>query len=145
MSAQVPQTRANHTRLDPVFHGFLVPGCLVLLTWAVVNLVRHPATEQALLTALTLLTLALTLKARVYSLKVQDRIIRLEERLRLVALVDASYVPRIAELTPGQLIALRFAPDAEAPALVARALNEGLKPKAIKAAIQGWRGDYFRV
>ncbi|HMF75701.1 MAG TPA: DUF6526 family protein [Bryobacteraceae bacterium] len=145
MSELIPQTRENHTRLDPAYHYFLVPAYLLLLIWAVVDLVRDTTTHAAILAALTLLALVLALKARTYSLKVQDRLIRLEERLRLSMLLSDSQRVRINELTEAQLIALRFAADAEAPALVARALNEGLKPKTIKALIQSWRGDYFRV
>jgi hypothetical protein len=122
-----------------------VPGIFLLLIWAIVNVVHHPSTQSALLTALALLMLVLALKTRAYSLKVQDRIIRLEERLRLASLLDAPNCGRIAELTESQLIALRFASDAEAPELAARALNERLDRKGIKAAIQHWRADYFRV
>jgi hypothetical protein len=145
MSKPVPQTRENHARLDPPFHFFLVPGIFLLLIWAIVNVVHHPSTQSALLTALALLMLVLALKTRAYSLKVQDRIIRLEERLRLASLLDAPNCGRIAELTQSQLIALRFASDAEAPELAVRALNEKLDRKGIKAAIQHWRADYFRV
>jgi hypothetical protein len=145
MSKPVPQTRENHAMLDPLFHFFLAPGILLLLIWAVVNVIRHPSSESALLTALMLLIFVLAFKARAYSLKVQDRIIRLEERLRLASLLDAPNCGRIAELTESQLIALRFASDSEAPGLAVRALNEKLDRKGIKAAIQHWRGDYFRV
>jgi hypothetical protein len=145
MSNKAPQTRENHSRLDPSFHFFLVPGGLLVLIWAIMRAIRHPSSESTLLAIFALLFLALAVKVRTYSLKVQDRLIRLEERLRLASLLDAPACARIGELTESQLIALRFASDAEAPALAVRALNDKLDRKAIKAAIQQWRADYFRV
>ena len=79
------------------------------------------------------------------ALKVQDRVIRLEERLRLAELLPDRTRPRIGELTESQLVALRFASDGESPALVEKALATGMKSKEIKKAIQNWRPDYFRV
>jgi uncharacterized membrane protein len=145
MSKQVPQTRENHVMLDPPFHFFLIPLGIFLLIWSIVNVVHHPSSEAEILTGLAFLLVVLALKARAYALKVQDRVIRLEERLRLASLLDTANCGRITELTEAQLIALRFASDAEAPVLAARALNENLDRKGIKAAIQQWRGDYFRV
>lgn len=145
MSDQTPQTRSNHTRLDPAFHFFLVPAVLLYLVWTIIHLVRHPAPDSLALFGIAIVLFVMTYKFRTYSLKVQDRVIRLEERLRLATLVSDPLRSRIPELTESQLIGLRFASDAELPGLMERALNEKLDRKQIKAAIVNWRGDYWRV
>jgi hypothetical protein len=139
------QTRANHARFDPGFHFVLAPGLIILLAWAVVHLIYHRNSASGLFVLIGLLMFLMTLRMRQYSLKVQDRVIRLEERLRLSTLAGEPLRSRIAELTEPQLIALRFASDAELPVLALRAVDEHLSSKQIKEAIQNWRGDYFRV
>ena len=139
------QTRSNHARIDPSFHYFLLPLSLLLFVWTIVRFVRHPGANSALLAVAIFLIAFTALKARQYAMKVQDRVIRLEERLRLTALLPDSQRARIGELTEGQLIALRFASDAELPTLAAKALDERLAPADIKKAIRNWRPDYFRV
>ncbi len=142
---QQVQTRSNHTRLDPTFHLFLIPVAFLLFIWTIVHVIRHPGTDAAILAIAVFLILFTAFKARLYSLKVQDRVIRLEERLRLATYLPDSVRSRIPELSESQLVALRFAPDAELPALAERALNEKLTNKQIKDAIRNWRGDYWRV
>jgi hypothetical protein len=142
---QPVQTRENHAKYDPAFHFLLAPLSFILFIWSLVNLYHAKTSQSALMAAGFFTLLALVFKTRIYSLKVQDRLIRLEERLRLGALCGEALRTRISQLTERQLIALRFAGDAEVAALAARALDENLQPKQIKAAIQNWRGDYFRI
>jgi hypothetical protein len=139
------QNFSNHTRYDPPFHFFILPVFAITLIATIVHLVRRPGLCSAWMVVFMLAAIFALFKVRLYALKVQDRVIRLEERLRLTALLDASLRPRIGELAEAQLIALRFASDAELPALAARALNEKLAAAEIKKSIQHWRADEWRV
>jgi hypothetical protein len=152
MAEKTPQTFANHTRFDPLFHFFILPifGLGVLFT--LIHFFAHLSHADfrdnfhaVLLILLALALLTLVLKVRLYSLKLQDRIIRLEERLRLMQILSEPLRSRIPELTEDQLCGLRFASDAEIPKLVERTLNEKLSRKQIKESIQTWRPDYWRV
>jgi hypothetical protein len=87
----------------------------------------------------------MAVRSRDRAIVVQDRIIQLEERLRLHALLPAEDRAHINELSIKQLVALRFASDDELPALAHRALTQNLEPKAIKQSIVNWRSDYHRV
>ncbi len=152
MAEKKPQTFANHTRLDPPFHFFLVPVFVFGLVLTLIHFFYHLRESDFrdnfhafLLILLALALLTLLFKVRLYSLKVQDRVIRLEERLRLTQLLNEPLRSRIPELTEDQLCGLRFASDAEVAKLAERALNEKLSRKEIKKAIQNWRPDYWRV
>jgi len=152
MAGNVPQSYANHTRWDPLFHFFLLPVFGLGLIMALIHFFAHLAHSDfrdnfhaALLILLAVALLVGVFKIRLYALKVQDRIIRLEERLRLTQLLSDPLRSRIPELTEGQLCGLRFASDAEVSKLVERALNEKLSRKDIKQAIKTWRPDYWRV
>ena len=152
MAEKTPQTFANHTRLDPLFHFFLGPIFILGLILALINFFYYLPNRSALhnlhaflMVLLAAALLVLAFKTRLYSLKVQDRVIRLEERLRLMQVLPEPLRSRIPELTEGQLVALRFAGDAELPKLVERALNEKLSRADIKKSIQNWRPDYWRV
>src|SRR5947209_1789348 len=110
---EMPQNFANHVKLDPPFHFFLLPVAAITVGLAVYNLVRGFSFLAAWMVVLSVAFAVLVLKARIYSLKAQDRVIRLEERLRLSMLLSEPLRARIPELTEGQLIALRFAADEE--------------------------------
>jgi Family of unknown function (DUF6526) len=146
MADQTTQTFANHTRFHPPFHYFLAPGGIVLLILTVTNVVRHSDRLDAwILLLIGILFFVAVFLIRSNPLRAQDRIIRLEERIRLQALASAELATRIGELTESQLIALRFASDQELPALAAKALASKMGPKEIKQSIVTWRADTFRV
>src|SRR5690348_3734251 len=105
MPAKLPQTRSNHVRFDPAFHFFLAPALLLFLLWTVINLVRNLNSTSVSFVVVAVLMLVTATKARLYALKVQDRVIRLEERLRLSGLLPEPLRSRIGELTETQLIA----------------------------------------
>lgn len=145
MAEKKPQTFSNHTRFDLLFHGFVLPIFVVAMIWSVVHFIRFPGWHSAGLFVVLTASLVAVFKIRLYSLKVQDRVIRLEERLRLTTLLQEPLRSRIPELTEDQLCALRFASDAEISKLVERTLKENLSRADIKKAIQTWRPDYWRV
>jgi hypothetical protein len=143
--AQPQQNFKNHTRFDPMFHGFLTFGALILLGSAIYALVRQPDWWGAVRLLGVVWAIVLMFKMRLYALKVQDRLIRLEERLRLAQLLPESTRARIGELSETQLIALRFAADAEVAGLVEQTLDGRWNSKQIKQAVRNWRADTFRV
>ena len=144
-SEQRSQTYANHARFDPIFHFILQPVFLANFIFCVVRLVRSPTLWRGWLAIVALAAILALLLIRVYALKVQDRVIRLEEQLRLQRILPPALLPRIEELSQKQLIALRFASHQELPLLVEKTLAGPLTPKQIKQAIQVWRPDYSRV
>jgi Family of unknown function (DUF6526) len=145
MSEKRPQTLANHPKLDPWFHFVIVPLLLFCFIASIHSSIRQGDGPHLLLPVFTLTALLLAFRCRIYALKVQDRVIRLEERLRLAVLLPEPLKTRIPDLTERQLIALRFAADEEVPSLVERILLENLDPKSIKRSIKTWRPDYWRV
>jgi hypothetical protein len=145
MSEKKPQTFANHARLDPPFHFFALPVFGLAMIGGLVHLIWHPSWHSASFFVISLAAVVALTKSRLYAIRVQDRVIRLEERLRMAALLPEPLRSRISEFTERQLIALRFVSDAELPILAGRALSENLSPADIKKAIQVWRPDYWRV
>jgi hypothetical protein len=144
--AEPTQSYASHGRYIPVYHFFAVPVLLINVIVMAMQFVRDPRfiTGWAVIVALALFFGILYL--RFMPVKAQDRIIRLEERTRLERILPSDLRGRVGELSPSQLIAIRFAPDDEAPELTRRALNGELKTQAdIKRAIKNWRADHLRV
>jgi hypothetical protein len=142
---ETPQTYKNHVRFFPPFHFFVAPVLMLNVLYTAWRLYQTPsiAAGWAVVVAAALLMLALV--ARVMALTVQDRVIRMEMRLRLREALPPDLLPRIPELTRQQMVALRFASDAELPALV-RDVVEGraATQKAIKERVQNWQADYLR-
>ncbi len=145
---QTPQTYKNHARFHPPFHFFVAPILLINVIVTIVVLVREWPRHIALHAWIVVIAFALLMLAgvaRSTALRVQDRVIRLEEQLRYQRLLTAELLAAAGSLTIKQIIALRFASDAELPALMQRTLSENLEPKAIKQAITNWRADYLRA
>ncbi len=143
-----PQNFKNHTRFDPPWHFFIAPVLLLNVLFSIALTIHHWPQHRILLLWWDLLSIVLLMavgKARAHSLKAQDRIIRLEERLRFAALLPPAELAASHALSESQLIGLRFASDAELPALVKRTLAENLTQKQIKESINSWKPDYFRV
>ncbi|MDX2268739.1 MAG: DUF6526 family protein [Bryobacter sp.] len=140
------QNFKNHARLHPPFHFVLSPILLMHLVYSGYLAVTNPGwpSLEGFLLAVGLFLTAWFV--RTYALKVQDRVIRLEERLRYREVLPADLLAESAKLTVGQMVALRFASDAELPGLMRKVLQgELVKSKDIKMAIQQWRGDFYRV
>jgi hypothetical protein len=140
-----PQNLANHVRYDPPFHFLMVPVAVLTVLVVGYYLVRFPHWLGAWLFIITVAAMVATFKIRLYALRVQDRVIRLEERLRLASLLQEPLRSRIGELTDAQFVGLRFASDEELPALVQRALDEKLSLADIKKAVTNWRPDHSRI
>lgn len=140
-----PQAYANHRRREPLQHFVLMP--ILLITWiaTIKQAIQFPSLHSIWVAVLAFALLLLALQVRMYALKVQDRVIRLEEGLRMERILPADLKARIPDLSMKQVIALRFAADAELPQRMREALDENLGGEAIKRRIQVWRADDHRV
>jgi len=147
MANQKPQNLQNHVRLVPPFHMFVLPVLFLNAGWTIYHIVKTGISFESVLgvlMAFALITLATF--ARLFALTVQDRVIRLEMRMRLAEILPVDLRPRIPEFTVAQLVSLRFASDAELPALARKVLDEKMSDrKAIKQLIKNWQGDYLRA
>ncbi len=143
------QSYKTHVRWFPLFHFVVIPLLLLNLIDHAVRIYTRTGDErieQIFWTILSITLILMALAARLMALKAQDRVIRLEERIRHQQLLSDELLAKATGLDVGQIIALRFASDAELPGLVERTLNgEFAKTSDIKMAIKDWRADYHRV
>ena len=142
------QSFANHRRFFPLYHYFALPILCLNIVMTLVYAYRHPGTIKwniwQIIVAMALAVAVLVLRAS--TIIVQNRVIRLEQRMRLAATLPDRLRARVPELTISQLIGLRFASDAELPALVERCLSGDLKgAEDVKRAITTWQPDYLRA
>jgi hypothetical protein len=142
---QVPQDLKNHGRLHIPFHIVTFFVLIANLVIAIVHDVRHFCFWNTWVVVLSLVVFIPFFLIRMYPLKVQDRVIRLEERIRLQALAPAEWHTQIYRLTEDQLVGLRFAADDEVVELAKKTLEENLNRKQIKERIKSWRPDNWRV
>ena len=145
MSSSNPQSFKNHASFDPWFHVVLLVVLIANLLFSGFYLVRHQSMASAWFLMLSVIVFIPFFKLRTYPLKVQDRVIRLEERLRLQALAPVEWRAQIYRLSEDQLIGLRFACDEEIVELAKQALEENLSRKQIKERIKNWRPDDWRI
>lgn len=140
------QNFANHVRWFPPYHFVTGPLLLASWIWFLAQL-RQGVTLATVMPALFATGVLLTyFFSRYMTLRVQDRLIRLEERLRMMRLLPATLQGRIEEFSMDQLVALRFASDSELPALAQRVLEAGVQDqKVIKQMVTQWRADHHRV
>ena len=147
MASQNAQNLGNHARFYPPYHLFVAPILLLNIGWTIYHLVKIGISFESVLGVLMALALfVLAFCARIFALTVQDRVIRLEMRLRLAEVLPADLRPRIPEFTIAQLVSLRFAGDAELPVLARKVLDNKMNDrKAIKQLVKEWQGDYLRA
>ena len=147
MSAQpAAQSAANHARMVPGFHYVGGSLALINLIWSFYRVVTRPGADAYMALVVAVALLLTFWYARAFPIAVQDRLIRLEERLRLARLMPPEMQQRCDDLTAAQLIALRFASDAELPQLATKVLDEKISDRGqIKTMIRDWRPDHMRA
>ena len=140
------QSYSNHTRWFPLFHFGASPILLAYALWAIWSAFQTPTADRAWTAVFAIGVFLAALSARAMAVRVQDRVIRLEMRLRLAAVLPEPLRADIPALTTAQLVALRFASDDELPGLVRQVLSGKLTDrKAIKQAIVQWQADHLRA
>lgn len=141
------QNFSNHTQFTPIYHYFTSPIAAIYFIWSVKRFISMPGNDTGYALVGSLAILGLVAVARLSPLRVQDRLIRLEEQLRYARLLPADVLSKVdATFRPRHFVSLRFASDAELPELVNKVLaNPDMKPKEIKMQVKNWRSDHFRA
>ncbi len=134
----------NHRVFVPAYHYLLTAIVLINLGFTLWKLFTDFSLERAVAVLVAIGLAVMFLYIRLFPLKVQDRVIRLEMQLRLHEVLPADLKPRIPELRRGQLIGLRFASDEELPELVREALDQKIGGESIKKKIKKWQPDPWR-
>lgn len=146
MAQQKTQTFDNHVRVVPPYHMFVSAVFMINFVWRLIQLKNGITFASIMNVLMGAAFLVVFFYARIFALTVQDRVIRLEMRLRMERLLPADLRPRITEFTVPQLVSLRFASDEELPILARQVLDEKLTDrKTIKRRIKNWQPDFLRA
>jgi dolichyl-phosphate-mannose--protein O-mannosyl transferase len=140
------QNFENHAKFVPGFHVGVLGIFAINLVWSIYRVIHAFSGESVIALLLAIAFILLAFYSRIFALTVQDRVIRLEMALRMQQLFPAEFRPRIPEFSVNQLVALRFASDAELPVLAKKVLDEKLNDrKAIKKMVREWQPDFLRA
>ncbi|MFP6571416.1 MAG: DUF6526 family protein [Vicinamibacterales bacterium] len=145
MSEKKPQNYENHAKFIPVFHYIALPLLLVNFFGALFRVTQEISFYTLNGVGLAISLIVVALFTRLFALKAQDRVIRLEEQIRMQTFLPDALKAQVGRLTMGQIVALRFASDEELVDLTQDALDQNTSPNALKQAVKNWRPDYDRV
>jgi hypothetical protein len=144
--SETPQSFENHAKLVPGYHGWATAFLVLPTLYFLYSVIRDFSLGSVAVFVFAVGVIMAALYARLFPLGVQDRLIRLEERLRMQRILPDDLQGRIPEFTAKQLVGLRFASDEELPGLARRVLDEGITDsKLIKQAVKNWRADHQRI
>jgi hypothetical protein len=144
--ADSTQHYKNHAKIVPLYHYFIFLALSANLGLALMDVVGAPGGRTIIEVLVAAALVVLAYYARVFALRVQDRVIRLEMRLRMREVLPSELQPRVNEFTVGQLVAMRFASDEELPELAAQVLRDQIRDgNTIKQMIRAWEADHVRA
>ena len=145
MSEKKPQNYKNHAKFIPVFHYIALPLLLVNFFGALFRVTQEISFYTLNDVGLAISLIVVAVFTRLFALKAQDRVIRLEEQIRMQTFLPDALKVHVGRLTMGQIVALRFASDEELADLTQEALDQNTSPNALKQAVKNWRPDYDRL